>query len=519
MAYQTNQRIIMLNNKAEDNCKSAERKFFKSVSVRMILAGAFILCCTLPGVIFAQQKPNVVVIYIDDLGYGDLSCYGATKIATPNVDQIAKKGLRFTNGHTTSATCTPSRYALMSGEYPWREKGRNILPGDAALILSTTKTSLPKVFKAAGYQTGIVGKWHLGLGDKVSKDWNGDISPGPNEIGFDYSFIFPATADRVPTVFMENHRVIGLEKGDSIQVNYAKKVGNEPTGKENPELLKLNASHGHNNTIVNGIGRIGYMTGGKKARWTDEELAPTFLNKALDYIEENKKKPFFLYYALNDIHVPRMPATMFKGKSEMGYRGDAILEMDWAVGEITKQLDRLGLAQNTIIIFSSDNGPVLDDGYADEAIAKQNGHAPAGPFRGSKTSVYEGGTRVPFIVSWPGQIKPGKSDAMVSQIDLLASFAGYFKVPVKKGEAGDSENHFAAFTGADRVGRKVMIEEGYNNLAIVKENWKYIAPFGKNDDQLFDLKTDIGEKENVAAKFPEKLNELKSLLAAQATKK
>ncbi|RQO71544.1 arylsulfatase [Pedobacter sp. KBW01] len=486
----------------------------------MILTGLPLsFLSSLPCLVSAQQKPNVVLIYIDDLGYGDLSCYGATKIATPNVDLIAKRGLKFTNGHTTSATCTPSRYALMSGEYPWREKGRNILPGDAALILSTNKTSLPKVFKAAGYQTAIVGKWHLGLGDKVSKDWNGDISPGPNEIGFDYSFIFPATADRVPTVFMENHSVIGLEKGDSIEVDYGKKVGDEPTGKEHPELLKLPSSVGHNNTIVNGIGRIGYMKGGKKARWTDEELAPTFLTKAMQFIEKNQKKPFFLYYALNDIHVPRMPATMFKGKSEMGYRGDAILEMDWAVGEITKQLDELGLTKNTIIIFSSDNGPVLDDGYADEAIAKQNGHLPAGPLRGAKTSVYEGGTRVPFIVSWPEKIKPGQSDALVNQIDLLASFAGYFKVPIKNGEAGDSENQFAAFTGADRVGRKMMIEEGYNNLAVVKGNWKYIAPFGKNGDQLFDLKADIGEKNNVVAKFPEKVSELKSLLATETSKK
>jgi arylsulfatase A len=311
---------------------------------------------------------------------------------------------------------------------------------------------------------------------------------------------------------MENHKVIGLDKGDTIRVNYQKKIGNEPTGKENPELLKLNSSHGHNNTIVNGIGRIGFMEGGKKARWTDEELAPTFLFKAMNFIEENQKKPFFLYYALHDIHVPRMPASMFKGKSLMGYRGDAILEMDWAVGEITKQLDRLGLTKNTIIIFSSDNGPVLDDGYADEAVSKRNGHLPAGPLRGSKTEVYEGGTRVPFIISWPAQIKPATSTAMINQIDFLASFANYLKVPIKKGEASDSENHFEAFVGKRQIGRSVMIEEGYNNLALVKENWKYIAPFGKNGDQLYDLNADIAERNNLAEKFPAKTKELKELL-------
>lgn len=514
--------MIILNQtvrkSAHFNRLNWSRGLIKTISAHVRKVACVLLTVGTVQFAAAQQKPNVILIYIDDLGYGDLSCYGATKIATPNIDRIAKNGLRFTNGHTTSATCTPSRYALMSGEYPWREKGRNILPGDAALILSTGKTSLPKVFKAAGYQTGIVGKWHLGLGDQVNKDWNGDISPGPNEVGFDYSFIFPATADRVPTVFMENHRVIGLDKGDSIVVSYQKKVGDEPTGREHPELLKLNASHGHDFTIVNGIGRIGYMRGGKKARWTDEELAPTFLTKAMQYIEKNQKNPFFLYYALNDIHVPRMPATMFKGKSEMGLRGDAILEMDWAVGEITKQLDQLGLTKNTIIIFSSDNGPVLDDGYADEAIAKQNGHSPAGPFRGFKTQVYEGGTRVPFIVSWPGKIKPGQSDAMVNQVDFLASFAGYLKVPIKKGEAGDSENHFEAFTGKDQVGREVMIEEGYSNLAIVKAQWKYIAPFGKNGEQLYNLKADLSEQSNLAEKFPEKVKELKSLLATMSNR-
>lgn len=333
---------------------------------------------------FAQQRPNVIYIYADDLGYGDLSCYGTTKISTPHLDRLASQGIRFTDAHATSATCTPSRYALMTGQYPWRKTGTGILPGDAALIVPTNKITLPKVFKNAGYTTGIVGKWHLGLGMQVEKNWNGEIKPGPNEVGFDYSFIFPATADRVPTVFLENHRVIALDPNDTIEVNYEHKVGNEPTGKEHPELLKMKASpnHGHDNTIVNGIGRIGYMSGGKTARWADEEMPLTFLTKAKEFIEENRQKPFFLYYALTEPHVPRMPSTIFKGKSNLGFRGDAILQLDWAVGEILKQLDYLGLNENTIVIFSSDNGPVLDDGYQDGAVTKQNGHMPAGPLRG-----------------------------------------------------------------------------------------------------------------------------------------
>ncbi|MEO5996331.1 MAG: sulfatase-like hydrolase/transferase, partial [Chitinophagaceae bacterium] len=219
----------------------------------------------------AQQKPNVVFIYADDLGYGDESCYGATKINTPNIDKLAKQGIRFTNAHATSATCTLSRYAMMTGQYPWRKSGTGILPGDAALIITTDKTTLPSLFQQVGYSTALVGKWHLGLGNAVEKEWNGELKPGPNEVDFGYSFIFPATADRVPSVFVENHEVVALDQSDPIEVNYKKKVGDDPTGLEHPELLKMHSSpgQGHNNTIINGIGRIGHMNGGHKARWTD----------------------------------------------------------------------------------------------------------------------------------------------------------------------------------------------------------------------------------------------------------
>lgn len=476
---------------------------------------------------FAQQRPNVIYIYADDLGYGDLSCYGATKISTPHIDRLAAQGLRFTDAHATSATCTPSRYALMTGRYPWRQSGTNILPGDAVLIVPTDKISLPKVFKQAGYATGIVGKWHLGLGTQVEKNWNADITPGPNEVGFDYSFIFPATADRVPTVFMENHRVIALDTNDAIEVNYEHKVGNEPTGKEHPELLKMQASpnHGHDNTIVNGIGRIGYMSGGKKARWVDEEISLTFLDKAKNFIETHQRQPFFLYFALTEPHVPRMPATMFKDKSPLGYRGDAILQLDWTVGEIMKQLDYLGLSKNTIIIFTSDNGPVLDDGYQDGAVTKLNGHTPAGPLRGGKYSVFEGGTRIPFIIRWPNTVQPATSNAMICQMDLLRSFATLLKQPIPKGEADDSKDILPALLGKTKTGRDVLVEQG-GTLAIVKDNWKYISPsngpaYNKltgiemgnaPKPQLYNLSTDIGEKNNVAGQYPKKVKELEELL-------
>ena len=292
---------------AKGNCSSNENP-----KQMKFLSTVFVLIFHL--MVFAQNpsKPNIIIIYTDDLGYGDLGCYGATKIKTPHIDQLAASGIRFTNAHSTSATCTPSRYAVMTGRYPWKKKGTGVLPGDAALIIDTSQMTLPKMLKNAGYKTGIIGKWHLGLGNEIEKNWNSKISPGPNEIGFDYSFIFPATADRVPTVFLKNGAIMGNEPDDPIQIDYTHKIGDEPTGRDNPEMLKMKSSpgQGHDNTIVNGIGRIGFMSGGKKARWTDEEMPLTFLEEAKIFIQENKQKPFFLFYALTEPHVPRMPSTV-----------------------------------------------------------------------------------------------------------------------------------------------------------------------------------------------------------------
>lgn len=491
--------------------------------------------CLLSGKILAQQNPNVIFILVDDLGYGDLSCYGAKKISTPNIDKLAKQGIRFTNAHSTSATCTPSRYAIMTGQYPWRKKGTEILPGDAALIVPTDRITLPSLFKKSGYKTGIVGKWHLGLGDSLEKEWNGELKPGPNELGFDYSFIFPATADRVPSVFVENHNVVALDSKDPIKVDYKQMIGNDPTGKDHPELLKMQSSigQGHNNTIVNGIGRIGYMSGGNKARWTDEEMPLTFLSKAKEYIETNKNNPFFLYYALTEPHVPRMPSTMFKGKSELGYRGDAILQLDWTVGEIMKQVECLGIAENTIIVFSSDNGPVLDDGYQDDAVTKLNGHTPSGVLRGGKYSAFEAGTRVPFIVSWPGETKQTVSEALICQVDLLHSFSKMLPIKLKESDVLDSEDMWNVMLGKSLKGRTVLVEQGMDSFAVIQDNWKYIEPNNEpamniltntelgnsHEPQLYNLSTDISENINLAKKYPEQLKKIADVLQKIKSKK
>jgi arylsulfatase A-like enzyme len=493
---------------------------------KRLLLGAVAALFIHAGNSFAQQKPNIVLIYADDLGYGDLSCYGAMKVKTPNIDKIAAQGLRFTNAHATSATCTPSRYSMLTGQYAWRKNGTGIAPGDAALLIPVDRPTLPGVLRDAGYRTGVVGKWHLGLGPKGGPDWNNDIKPGPLEIGFDYSFLLPATGDRVPCVYVENHRIVDLDPSDLIKVSYQQPINDEPTGKKNPELLKMMYSHGHDQTIVNGVSRIGYMTGGKTARWVDEEMADVLTGKVSRFMEDNQKNPFFLYFSTHDIHVPRMPHSRFVGKSGMGPRGDVILQLDWCVGEVLKTLDKLGLTDKTMVIFSSDNGPVVDDGYKDDAVAKLGGHTPAGPLRGGKYSAFEAGTRIPLIIKWPAQVKPGVSHALVSQLDLVASLAAMTGKPVPAGSF-DSMNNLDAFLGKNKKGREYVIEQALNNtLSVVRGGWKYIEP-GKGpkvlaqtntesgndtEPQLYNLKNDLGEKNNVADKNPAIVSELAALL-------
>jgi arylsulfatase A-like enzyme len=473
----------------------------------------------------AQTRPNIVLIYADDLGYGDVGCYGATRVKTPNIDRLAARGLRFTDAHTSAATCTPSRYSLLTGEYAFRIPKAKVLPGDAPALIQPGRETLPSMLRSRGYRTCSIGKWHLGLGNG-NVNWNADIAPGPLDIGFDESFIMPATGDRVPCVYIDGRRIAKLDPKDPIEVSYKGPLDDQPTGKTHPELLKMKPSHGHDMTIVNGISRIGYMKGGKAALWNDETMADTLTARALRFIESNRARPFFLYFATHDIHVPRVPNPRYAHSTEMGPRGNVIAELDWCVGEIVKTLEKHKLLDNTLLIFSSDNGGVVDDGYQDDAVAKLGGHRPNGPLRGGKYSRFEGGTRVPFIVHWPARVKHGISDALLCQVDLMRSFATLTGATLGKGAGPDSQDVLPALLGASKSARSVLIEQAAS-LTLREGKWKYIPPSkgprvnanvnvengADPEPQLYDLVADIGEKTNVAAQHPDRVKAMAATLA------
>lgn len=471
----------------------------------------------------AESLPNIVLIYADDVGFGDVSCNGFSAFETPNLDRIAREGIRFTDAHSSAATCTPSRFALLTGQYAFRQKGTGVLPGDASLIIKPGTTTVASILKSKGYATGVVGKWHLGIGSGAV-DWNEEIRPGPNEIGFDYHFLIPATGDRVPCVYVEQGRVVDHDPADPIKVSYKDRLGNAPSGAEAFDKLKLKWSHGHDQTIVNGVSRIGWMTGGEKARWVDEDMADVLTNRATQFIASNAKSPFFLYFNTHDIHVPRVPHSRFVGKSKTGPRGDAMLQLDWCVGEVLAKLDELGIAKNTIVIFSSDNGPVLDDGYVDQANEMLGSHDPNGKYRGGKYSLFEAGTRVPLLVRWPDKIPPGqRSDALFGQVDFAASFAALVGAKYGADDCADSRDELDTLMGIDHVGRPHLIHEA-GNLALRVGNWKWIPVQKVREDMgpwkttefatksvLFDLSIDPSEQNNVAEKYPEKVAQMQAL--------
>lgn len=479
------------------------------------------------------SRPNVVLIYGDDVGFGDVGVYGSKLIPTPNIDRLAARGLVFTDGHCTASTCTPSRFSLMTGVHAFRHDVR-ILPPNAPLLIATKALTLPKLFQNAGYTTGIVGKWHLGIGTKEAPaDWNGVVKPGPLEVGFDSSFLLPSTNDRVPCVYLRDHHVVNLDPSDPLFVGRTLESVQRPGSTQYPDgktdrsaMTYYPSSSGHDNSVINGLGRIGYMSGGKSALWNDEEMADVFVKEAKAFIAENKETPFFLFFSSQDIHVPRTPHPRFKGSTSLGYRGDAMVQFDWSTGEVLDALEKHGLTENTIVIFTSDNGPTYDNGYKDGSEVfgtleeVDRGHDASGIWRGGKGGIFEGGTRVPFIISWPARIKPGTSEAMVSQIDLVASFAQLFEIELAAEEAADSRDTLSAFLGQSVDGLDFMVEES-RDLALRMGGWKFIQPTTIRTlngrvpfpATLINLETDPSEQNNVIDAYPEKAEQMQSLLS------
>ena len=483
------------------------------------------------------SKPNVIVIMADDLGFGDIGCYGAKpkNLKTPHIDQLAKEGLRFTSGYCSASTCTPTRYSFLTGNYAFRREGTGIAPPNGPSIIQPGEKTIGDLLKRAGYRTAVIGKWHLGLGAPgKGPDWNGELKPGPREIGFDYNFLLPTTNDRVPQVYVENSRVLNLDPSDPLWVGMKKPSEDHPTGITHRHTLKMDWSHGHNSTIHNGISRIGFYTGGHSARFRDEDLADKWVEKSEEWIKENKEDPFFLFFASHDLHVPRIPHERFKGKSGLSYRGDVIVQLDWCVGEIVRILKEQGLEKNTMIVFCSDNGPVGDDGYKDGALEFMGDHKPAGPYKGGKYSVFEGGTRTPFITWWPGTIDPGVSDEVVCTIDLTTSLASHLGLSLPEESYIDSLDVMDALLGKEGAkGRDHLIQQdngGRGNFGFRKGKWKLLRHAKKmarnvkveeqlaneNVDRLMlvDLEKDPGERVNLAKSNPEMNEKLNSELQA-----
>ena len=379
-----------------------------------VMCAILLSCYSINAVEARVEGPNIVLIFADDLGYGDLGCYGATKVKTPNIDRLAEQGRMFTDAHSASAVCTPSRYALLTGEYPVR---KNLYPPvflRTGLVINTKQQTIGTVMKDAGYATACIGKWHLGFG-KSRPDWNGELKPGPLELGFDYYFGVPVVNSHPPFVYVENHSVVGLVPEDPFVFNKKARTRKFPEKMGLTQIGGADASH---------------------ALYDDEQVGTTLAGKAVNWIKKQKGKPFFLYLATTNIHHPFTPHPRFKGTSECGRYGDFIHELDWIVGEIMKALDEHSAADNSLLIFTSDNGGMLNQGGQDAWSA---GHALNGELLGFKFDAWEGGHRVPFIARWPGKIPAGsKSDQLICNVDMIATFATLTGNKLQEGQGQES---------------------------------------------------------------------------------
>lgn len=406
----------------------------------------------------ATDRPaNVVVIFADDLGYGDLGCYGATKLQTPNIDQLAREGRRFTDAHSASAVCTPSRYALITGEYPFRKGLSKPVFLKTGLVVDPDRTTVADVMKNAGYTTACIGKWHLGFGNQ-SPNWNGDLKPGPLEVGFDYYFGVPVVNSHPPFVFVENHRVVGLVPDDPFVFNKQAKTREFPEKMNTNQIGGADAAH---------------------ALYDDEAVGTRLTEKSIEWIKANKESPFFLYLATTNIHHPFTPAPRFQGTSQCGRYGDFVHELDWIVGEVMTTLKQQGLDDNTLVIFTSDNGGMFNIGGQD---AWKAGHHLNHDLLGFKFGAWEGGHRIPFIARWPDVVPANTtSDQLICNVDLLATMAALVDTNLTDDDAPDSFNVLPALTEtpSDPIRDHLVLGASKaTHLTIRQGKWLYIGAEG-----------------------------------------
>jgi len=488
--------------------------------------------CVLPGHA-AEPKPNVVIIFADDLGYGDLGCYGATKVKTPNIDRLATQGRMFMDAHSASAVCTPSRYALITGEYPVRKHLYPPVFLKTGLVIDSQQETIASLMKEAGYATACIGKWHLGFG-KDRPDWNGALKPGPLELGFGYYFGVPVVNSHPPFVYVENHRVVGLVPEDPFVFDKKAKtrVFQEKMGLK--QIGGADAAH---------------------ALYDDEFVGTKLTDKAVNWIKAQRNSPFFLYLATTNIHHPFTPHPRFKGSSACGRYGDFVHELDWIVGEVMSVLNDTGVADNTLLVFTSDNGGMFNQGGQDAWMA---GHTLNGKLLGFKFDAWEGGHRVPFIARWPGKIKAGsRSKQLICNVDIFATLAALTGTPVKPGQGQDSVNILPALIGEPKAPLRkhlLLAARQPSHLALRKGKWMYISARGgggftsrqrgahafggpaaitftqrANSDiengklrtdappaQLYDLESDLAQTKNLYREHAELVQEMEVLLRRYA---
>jgi arylsulfatase A len=457
----------------------------------------------------AEPPPNIVVILADDMGYGDPRCYNpASKIPTPHMDRLAAEGLRFTDAHTPAAVCTPTRYGFLTGRYSWRTRLQNMVLWSEyeEPLIEPTRETVARVLQRSGYRTAVVGKWHLGLnfakpgggfvrgktnhmngaGGTRDVNFTQPVQGGPLALGFDTSFLLPGGVNLEPHFWLSDDRVVG-----------------EPTvwrAKAAPTRPGTSGLEVHE----------GWMTPG----WSDEAVGPTLTEKAEAFIAVSAaaKKPFFLYFASQAPHRNCTPPDFARGQSQAGVRGDMVFEFDWSVGRVLAKLDELGLAQNTLVIVTSDNGAVPKSDEGDDF-----GHQSNGDLRGTKGGLFEGGHRVPFLVRWPGRAPAGKTNAsLVVLTDLMATFAELAGAKLPPRAAPDSFSVLPALRGAamDSAARPaVVLHSGAGHFAVRRGPWKLIFDAKEKPAQLFNLERDPSEATNQLAAEPSRVAELQAELA------